>query len=121
MANKRGLPVSYTLNKFTQSERENTLLQIISSVEDKDSAPLNINQDLSAFVSELTDKDTDISFSIKNGRQVYLYCFEGGVKINDEIVLDTMDSIEIRDEAELKIRLNSDMAHFIILEMAKSE
>lgn len=121
MTGKQGLPVSYTLNKFAPKERENRLLQIISSTADRDAAPLNINQDFSAHVSELTDKDTTIAFTVKEGRQAYLYSFEGGIKINDEIVLDTMDSLKIIDAADLKIKLNSDIAHFIILEMAKSE
>lgn len=121
MTNKENLPVSYTLHKFTPEERENKLLQIISSTSNRDAAPLNINQDINVFVSELTDKEVRTSFSLKNGRQAYLYNFEGSIKINDDTVLDEMDSLKVWDEAEINIKLESEHAHFIIIEIAKAD
>lgn len=119
MTNKNDLPVSYTIHKFTQAERENKLLQIISSTLEENEAPLHINQDFRAFTSELTDKNAKLNFAVNNNRQIYMYCFEGNIRINGEVTLEEMDSIKIQEKVGLTIKLDSDKAHFIILEMVQ--
>jgi len=118
--NEKNLPVSYTINKVNPEERENKLLQIISSTSKPEDAKLNINQDFSVYVSELNDKDTEINFTVGEDRQIYLYSFEGSIMINNEIVLEEMDSLKLWEKTDLSIKLNSEKAHFIILEMEKS-
>jgi len=118
--NEKNLPVSYTINKVNPEERENKLLQIISSTSKPEDAKLNINQDFAAYVSELNDKDTEINFTVGEDRQIYLYSFEGSIMINSEIILEEMDSLKLWEKTDLSIKLNSEKAHFIILEMEKS-
>lgn len=115
------LPVSYHLNKFTFGDRNNKLLQIISGSKTKDQAPLSVNQDLNAFVSELTDKKKKISFSLKDNRQAYIFCFEGDINIQEYPSLEEGDSLKIIGQADLEFTLSSDKAHFIIIEMKQEK
>ncbi len=113
------LPVRYDLHKFSFEDSTNNLLQIISSSKNKDQAPLYVCQDINAYVSELTEKDRDVSFIINEGRQAYVYCFEGSMSINEYPSLRERDSLKIYGKTNLEFALTSDKAHFIIIEMAK--
>lgn len=115
------LPVRYDLHKFSLADRKNNLLQIISSSKDKGQAPLYVCQDISAYVSELTEKDKDISFVLNEGRQAYIYCFEGGIYVDGFPSLRKRDSLKIYGKANLVFRLASDRAHFIIIEMQQEK
>ncbi len=113
------LPVRYDHHKFSFEDRKNNLLQIISSSKNKGQAPLYVCQDINAYVSELTEKDKDISFILNEGRQAYIYCFEGSINIDQYPSLRERDSLKIYGKANLEFALASDKAHFIIIEMAK--
>lgn len=112
-----GLPVRYDFHKFSSEDRKNKLLQIISSSKNKSHAPLYICQDINVYVSELTDKDQDISFPLNKGRQAYIFCFEGSIDIRQYPSLEERGSLKIYGPADLEISSASDKAHFIIIEM----
>ena len=117
----RSLPIRYDLHKFTFDDRNNKLLQIISSSINKDLAPLYVCQDINAYVSELTVKDKSISFILNEGRQAYIFCFEGSININQYPALNERDSLKIFGQANIEFTLASDKAHFIIIEMQQEK
>ena len=111
------LAVRYDLHKYSFADRKNRLLQIMSSLKNKDRAPLYVHQDINAYVSELTEKDAGISFVLDEGRQAYVYCFEGRISIGQYPSLGERDSLKIYGGTNLEFALVSDNAHFIIIEM----
>ena len=113
----KNLPVRYDLHKFSFEDRNNKLLQIISSSKNKDLAPLYICQDINVYVSELTTKDMSVSFTLNEGRQAYIFCFEGSISINQSSPLKERDSLKIYGQTNMEFTLTSDKAHFIIIEM----
>ncbi len=111
------LAVRYELHKYSLADRKNKLLQIMSGSKHKDRAPLYVHQDINAYVSELTEKDAGLSFMLDEGRQAYVYCFEGSININQYPSLGERDSLKIHGDANMEFTLISDNAHFIIIEM----
>lgn len=109
---KRGLPRLYGSHKFTQEERENKLLNIVSSQEGN--AKIKIYQDVQFYVSEL-EKDKSIKFDIKKNRQVYFVLIEGSALIND-LELNYGDAMEITKESNLEIKAIEN-SHFLFIEM----
>jgi len=113
----KDLAVRYDFHKYSFSERKNKLLQIMSSSKHKDRAPLYIHQDINAYVSELTEKDANISYVLDEDRQAYVYCFEGIINIDQLPSLGERDSLKIYGNTDLDIKLASENAHFIIIEL----
>ncbi len=73
------------------------------------------------FVSELTEKQVQVSYTLQAGRQAYINNFEGSVAIKDQITLNERDSLEIVGPTELVFSATDEHAHFIIIEMAEME
>lgn len=116
---KRGLPVKYGIEKFKIKDRKNRLFHIISGSNSKEKAPIQLFQDVNVFVTELTDKNTKINYIIEENRQAYLYCFEGSLCIDGFPKLEERDSLKIYGESKLSVMLNSEISHFILIEMSK--
>jgi len=116
---KKNLPIRYDLQKFSFKDRNNKLLQIISGTKNKDIAPLYLCQDVNVYVSELTEKDKHLPFTLNSDRQAYIFCFEGSIDIVGYPSLKERDSLEIFGQANSAFSLASDKAHFIIIEMQK--
>jgi redox-sensitive bicupin YhaK (pirin superfamily) len=112
------LPVRYENRKFDASDRLNKLLHIVGNPANRDAVPLHLNQDVNFYVSEMTDADARVSFSLETGRQAYVNNFEGSVDIDGIASLGERDSLEIVGPAELTFSLTDKQAHFIIIEMA---
>jgi quercetin 2,3-dioxygenase len=119
MPPSNGLPVRYNKHSFQDGERQNRLLHIVGNSANKDQVPLHIQQDVNIFVSEIIDKNTKVSYSLNEGRQAYIYNFEGSLNIKELPTLDKQDSLEITVPMELEFSLAGEKAHFIIIEMAK--
>jgi redox-sensitive bicupin YhaK (pirin superfamily) len=117
----KNLPVRYDFHKFSLEDRNNKLLQIISGSKNKNLAPLYICQDINVYTSELTVKDKSISFILNEGRQAYIFCFEGSININQYPSLKERDSLKIYGQANMEFALTSDKAHFIIIEMQQEK
>lgn len=113
------LPISYEFHKFAPEDRQNKLLNIISSTRDKNVAPLHVCQDVNAYVSELDDPTVMVSFKLEKGRQAYINCIEGEINIDGYPTLKERDSLKIWGESDLEFSLASANAHFIIIEMAQ--
>lgn len=112
------LPVRYENHKFDPAARLNKLLHIVGNPAHQGDAPLYLNQDVNFYVSELTEQDARVSFSLKAGRQAYINNFEGSVQIEGIDALAERDAVEIVGPAELTFSLADKQAHFIIIEMA---
>ncbi len=118
---KNGLPVRYENRKFKLEERLNRLLQIVGNPSNQAQVPLHLNQDVNMFVSELTEKQAQVSYTLQAGRQAYINNFEGSVDIKDQLTLNERDSVEIVGPAELVFSATDAHAHFIIIEMAEMD
>ncbi|MFK2822226.1 pirin family protein [Arcobacter sp. YIC-80] len=109
---QKALPRLYGSQKFTKEQRENKLLNIVSS--QKGNAPIKIYQDVEIYVSEL-EKDKIIDYKIEEGKQVYFALIEGTAFING-IELNDGDAMEITKEKKLEIKAIEN-AHFLFIEM----
>lgn len=112
---KKHVSPLYGSHKFTPTESENKLLNIVSSQEGD--AKIKIHQDINMYVSKMK-QGTTLNFDIKPNRQVYFVQIEGESNINGEI-LQHGDAMEIVDEKSLTIEAVS-RSHILFIEMAKS-
>ena len=108
----KNLPKLYGSKSFKKEQRENKLLNIVSSKEGE--AAIKIYQDVNLYVCEL-EKNKTINFNIDKNRQLYLVQIEGSSIIND-IELNDSDALEVTEVQSLNIKANKD-SHFLIIEM----
>lgn len=109
---QKGLPRLYGSHKYKAEDRDNKLLNIVSS--QNGTSPIKIYQDVNIYVSEL---DKPLEFEIKENRQVYFVQIEGKANING-IVLEDGDAMELVDENKLIINPIS-KSHILFIEMKK--
>src|SRR6476620_3637671 len=113
LPDQAGYAPNYGDYRFNYEDRHNQWLHMVSSQEGN--APIKINQDANIYSLEL-DKDKEISFPVKEGRQAYLVQIEGKSTIND-ITLDMRDAMEIVEE-DIQIKA-TETSHFLVVEMLK--
>ncbi len=113
LPDQAGYTPNYGDYRFNYEDRHNQWLHMVSSTEGN--APIKINQDANIYSLEL-DKDKEISFPVKEGRQAYLVQIEGKSTIND-ITLEMRDGMEIVEE-DIQIKAN-EASHFLVVEMLK--
>lgn len=113
LPDQAGYSPNYGDYRFNYEDRHNQWLHMVSNNEED--APIKINQDANIYSLEL-DKDKEISFPVKEGRQAYLVQIEGKSTIND-INLDMRDAMEIVEE-DIQIKAN-ETSHFLVVEMLK--
>lgn len=111
---KQRLPRLYGSKKFEENQRQNKLLNIVSSQDGN--ADIRIYQDINIYVSEL-ENNKSLKFKIKENRQVYFVQIEGTSNIK-EITLNAGDAMEIVDIEEIEIEALEN-SHFLFVEMAK--
>lgn len=109
---KKSLPRLYGSYKFTEEERKNKFLNIVSSKEGI--SPIKIYQDVNFYVSNL-EEFKDLEFKIKEKRQIYFAQIEGQTTING-IELREGDAMEITQEAKIDIKATTN-SHFLFIEM----
>lgn len=112
---KKNLSIVYGSEQYAQVQRENKLLNIVSSQDGN--AAVQLHQDVNIFVSELEVGKT-LDFTINEKRQVYFIQIEGSSNVNG-ISLDDGDAMEITQETSLKINALQN-SHFLFIEMAES-
>lgn len=126
----RGLTPNYgsfdpnTVCEGTTEDRKNKLQHLVSNVKDTStSTPVEINQDVDAFATEL-DLGAKVSIDLAEGRQAYLLCIEGGVKVNGK-QLSKYDSCEITgfcgaleiEATDVEDTENGKVAHILMFTM----
>ncbi|WP_418180001.1 pirin family protein [Aliarcobacter lanthieri] len=109
---QKGLPRLYGSYKYKLEERENKLLNIVSSQNGESS--IKIYQDINIYVSEL---DKSLEFNIDENRQIYFVQIEGTATING-ILLEDGDAMELVDEKLLTINPIT-KSHILFIEMKK--
>lgn len=102
---QRGLPPSVEQRVFTEADRTDRLLEVVSpDGGGRDGEPVKVHQDARVFVARM-NRRTTIDGKLPDGFGWYLYCIEGGLSVNGQR-LSTGDAAKVEDEGE--IRLQSD-------------
>ncbi|WP_428023411.1 pirin family protein [Arcobacter sp.] len=112
---KAGMPRLYGSKKYLKEERENKLLNIVSSQDGN--SEIKIYQDVNFYVSEL-EKEKSLDFTLKEKRQVYFVQIEGTSTING-IEINERDAMEITKENSIHIKAITD-SHFLFIEMEEA-
>ncbi|MEP7033781.1 MAG: pirin family protein, partial [Actinomycetota bacterium] len=112
MPNERGLAPGVEQKAFTQDDRTDTLLRVIS--DDDDEAVL-VHQDAHVFVSRLT-AGTRVDHGLGDGRGVYLYVIEGDVRVNGE-QMETGSAAQITAERQVEIEATA-TSELILVDVA---
>jgi len=90
----RGLPSNYGSCSGSANGRKNQLQHLVSDVKnDGIQTPVKISQDVNVHATEL-DLGKKVVHELPEGRQAYLVCLEGQVKVNGKI-LERQDACEI--------------------------
>jgi redox-sensitive bicupin YhaK (pirin superfamily) len=113
LPDQNGHTPNYGDYRFNLEDCHNQWLHMVSRLDGP--APIKINQDANIH-SLLLDKDKEISFPVKAGRQAYLVQIEGNSTINN-ITLGTRDAMEIVEE-DISVFAN-ETSHILIIEMEK--
>ena len=111
---QKRLEPMYGEELYTESERQNKLLNIVSGK--GGSAKVKIHQDVNIYVCEL-EAGKSVEYSLQEQRQIYFVQIEGTSDINGTLVNDS-DAMEISDENALSIRA-LEKSHFLFIEMKK--
>jgi len=109
---KEALPRIYGSHKFSEFERKNSLLHILSNQEG--AAPVKIHQDVNFYVSEL-EATRSLDFALRENRQLYFVQIEGSSTING-VEVNEGDALEITKETKIDIKA-VDNSHFLFIEM----
>ena len=109
---KASLPRLYGSHKYKFEERDNKLLNIVSS--QNGNSNIKIYQDIKMFVSEF---DKPFEYKIQNDRQIYFVQIEGSSSINGTI-LENGEAMEIVDIENLIVNPIT-KSHILFIEMAK--
>ena len=109
---EKSLARLYGSKKYTNEERRNKLLNIVSS--QKGNSEIKIYQDVNIYVSQL-DELKVLNFDISKNRQVYFVQIEGKSQIN-EVILEEGDACEITEESKINIKALTS-SHFLFIDM----
>jgi redox-sensitive bicupin YhaK (pirin superfamily) len=110
----KGLEPSYGSHRYTQEERSNTLLNIVSP--QNGDAPIKLYQDVNFYVSEL-DEGQSVEYDFWKDRQIYFVQIEGSSDINGTIT-HYGDALKIMNEELLLIKA-LEASHFLFITMLK--
>eukprot|EP00527_Entomoneis_sp_CCMP2396_P005088 CAMPEP_0198146120 /NCGR_PEP_ID=MMETSP1443-20131203/27526_1 /TAXON_ID=186043 /ORGANISM="Entomoneis sp., Strain CCMP2396" /LENGTH=287 /DNA_ID=CAMNT_0043809961 /DNA_START=99 /DNA_END=962 /DNA_ORIENTATION=- len=117
-----------------KDDRKNKLQHLMSnaaadpSCGDADVGPVQINQDVDGYASEL-DLDQQIVYELPADRQAYLLCIEGGIEVNGK-ALEKHDACEIigspSDATSVEVKAiateeteGGPVAHFLMFTMKR--
>jgi hypothetical protein len=113
--NQPGLTPHYESKHFTETDRHNQLLQIVSG-EDGNGA-LRIHQDANIYVSQM-DRGHQLSATLQANRQAYIVCIEGTLAINGVEIM-TYEGLEIAGETRLILKAIED-SHLLMVEVEEA-
>jgi quercetin 2,3-dioxygenase len=98
MPTERGLSPSLEQKVFTEQDRTDLLLEVLSPDGGK---AVKVHGDARVFVSRL-NPGTEVTHSLGPGRGAYLYLIEGALRTGEE-KLGTGDAAKVRDEEALRL------------------
>ena len=102
MPAERGLEPGVEQKVFTEEDRTNRLMKVISG---DDGEAVLVHRDAHVFVSRL-HPGVDVAHELGTGRGVYLYVIQGDADVTGEHMA-TGDAAEIWDVASIPIRANA--------------
>ncbi len=105
-----GLTPSYKQKKFNSELWKNRLALLVSG--ERNEEALTINQDAELYPADL-EKGTTIKYELKKRRGVFLFCIEGQLQL-DEQILNPQDSIEVIGSQKIKINALTDAKLILI-------
>ena len=109
---KNDIKPLYGSHRYRAEERQNKLLNIVSS--QQGSAKVKIHQDVNIYASEL-EATMSLEHPIAQDRQVYFVQIEGASLIN-KVELNAGDALEITNQDKLDIYALS-KSHFLFIDM----
>lgn len=121
---RSGLQPNYGGFDAKGKNEKNKVNHLASNVKDTTSqTPVKVNQDVNCYASELELGKT-VTLDIAKGRQAYMLCIEGTLKVNGE-TLSRHDGCEIQGDGEpitveatgVEETENGQVAHFLMFEM----
>lgn len=117
MPDREGHTPNYGDYRFDWNARTNGWLHMVSSR--SGSAPIQMNQDVNFYVTEIEAGMTR-SFSVAENRQAYVVQIEGESIVNGA-VLENRDALEIIGEQEVFFEAEGKQSHVIVIEIAKAD
>eukprot|EP00980_Cylindrotheca_fusiformis_P012675 scaffold3103_cov136-Cylindrotheca_fusiformis.AAC.13 len=121
---RNGLKPNYGGYDAKGKLKKNTINHLASSVKNsKSDTPVKVNQDVNCYAAEI-ELGKSVSIDLSAGRQAYLLCIEGSLKVNGE-ALTRHDGCEIHGNGEpisieatgVEETENGKVAHFLMFEM----
>ena len=112
MPSERGLEPGVEQRVFSQRDRTDRLLRVISGA---GGDAVLVHQDAHVFVSRLT-AHTSVSHPLAEGRGLYLYVIDGVVSVNGQ-AMTTGSAAQISDEPQVEVAAVS-TAELILVEVA---
>jgi len=112
MPNERGLAPGVEQKVFTQDDRTDTLLRVISG---DDNEAVLVHQDAHVFVSRL-GAGARVDHGLGDGRGIYLYVIEGDVRVNGE-QMQTGSAAQITAERQVTIEATA-TSELILVDVA---
>jgi redox-sensitive bicupin YhaK (pirin superfamily) len=109
---ERGLPPEVEQQVFTEEDRTNRLLEVVSP--DGGGDAVRVHRDAWIYVSRLLPGG-EVKHAFGGGRGGYLYVISGDVGVNEER-LGTGDAAKIRDERGLHLRADG-VAELILVDV----
>eukprot|EP00419_Tripos_fusus_P023665 CAMPEP_0172699132 /NCGR_PEP_ID=MMETSP1074-20121228/29967_1 /TAXON_ID=2916 /ORGANISM="Ceratium fusus, Strain PA161109" /LENGTH=285 /DNA_ID=CAMNT_0013520285 /DNA_START=9 /DNA_END=866 /DNA_ORIENTATION=+ len=124
---RRGLRPNYGSmlgDEMAAASRRDHWAQVVSDVEGPVPAPVQINQDCSMFVAELSPNASAPSFDLQDGRQAYMLCLEGTVWIRGDeggkhILLRRHDAAELTGGLALDLLAGPEGTFALLVEMSR--
>lgn len=120
-----GLTPNYGGYDAQFNQEKNVIRHLASSVKDTEhETPVKLNQDVNCYASEL-ELGKSVTVDVAAGRQAYLLCVEGKLKVNGSYYMDKYDGCEIVgngepitiEASEVEETENGEVAHFLMFEM----
>jgi hypothetical protein len=113
---KKGIAPRYDQRSFSDAEKHNRLLTVISPVGHGEG--VNIQQDAWFSLGKL-DKGTDLTYDLrKKGNGVYAFVLEGDLTIN-EMALNRRDGLGLSETDQLRLHADTD-AEILLMEVPMS-
>ncbi|MEX0863177.1 pirin family protein [Nitrosopumilus sp.] len=114
LAKKKNLSPSWEERQYTQEDRQNKLLQVITGDVMDDNSAMKIHQDVKIYVSSLTE-NTTLSHKLEDDRKSYLFIISGDLDL-DGNSLKTRDAVMIEDEKTISFTAKKD-TELILLDL----
>jgi len=121
---KRGLTPNYGSmvgDAAASAARRDRWAHLVSDVNSRIKAPVQICQDCNVYVTELSPGASPGPLELSSGRQAYLLCVEGEASLaGSEVALRRHDAAELTGPQSLQWSAGGDGAMLLVFEMAQT-